>query len=154
VTPMPVRRFADVRWWLSGGRAAARPLAPSVARCVMVITAMKVALTIGGLGRTIRWVRRRVAGVPTDGAASLECATSFEYAVAIAAALYPGRAMCLERSLALFYLARRAGLPVTYHHGVQPVPFLAHAWVEYGGHIINDSPEHVHQFQRFPQVCP
>jgi hypothetical protein len=80
--------------------------------------------------------------------------TACDYAVAMAAALYPGRALCLERSLALFYFARRAGIPVTYHHGVQPLPFAAHAWVEFEGRVINDTDEHVLSYRRLPQVCP
>jgi hypothetical protein len=72
----------------------------------------------------------------------------------MAAAFYPGRALCLERSLTLFYFARLAGVPVTYHHGVQPLPFAAHAWVEYDGHVINDTDEHVITYRRLPQVCP
>jgi hypothetical protein len=80
--------------------------------------------------------------------------TASEYAVAMAAALYPGRAMCLERSLALFYFGRRAGIPLTYHHGVLPLPFSAHAWVEYEGHVVNDLQEYVLGFRPLPQVCP
>jgi hypothetical protein len=80
--------------------------------------------------------------------------TACEYAVALAAALYLGRALCLERSLTLFYFARRVGIPVTYHHGVQPMPFAAHAWVEYEGRVINDIDENVLNYRRLPQVCP
>jgi hypothetical protein len=127
---------------------------PSVARSFVAITLVKLALTAGGLGRVTRWMRRRLTQVPAAPGVSEDGVAACEYSVAMAAAFYPGRAMCMERSLALLYLARRAGIPVTYHHGVQPVPFAAHAWVEYDGRVVNDVPEHVQLYQRFPQVCP
>jgi hypothetical protein len=99
-------------------------------------------------------MRSRATAVPVSEQLSSDCVASFEYAVAMAAAFCPFRAKCLEQSLTLFYLARRAGIPVTYHHGVQPTPFEAHAWVEFQGRIINDIAEHVAFYQRFPQICP
>ena len=72
----------------------------------------------------------------------------------MAGALYPGRALCLEQSLALYYLLRRRGVPVRYCQGVQPYPFEAHAWVEYGGTPINDVIDHVTLFARFPDQLP
>jgi hypothetical protein len=65
----------------------------------------------------------------------------------MAAALYPGHAACLERSLMLYWHLRRAGVPVAFRMGVQMYPFLAHAWVEHDGVPINDVPEHVRLFR-------
>jgi hypothetical protein len=125
-----------------------------VAQCFAVITLLKARLFMFGLGSTLRWIRKQEAHTPITTLAPNAFVTACEYAVAMAAALYPGRAFCLERSLALFYFARRAGVPVTYHHGVQPLPFTAHAWVEYDGQVINDVDEHVLSYRRLPQVCP
>jgi hypothetical protein len=72
----------------------------------------------------------------------------------MAAAFYPGRAECLERSLVLYYILRRQGVRVRYCHGVQPSPLTAHAWIEYGGEVINDVPEHVKEFSRLPDQLP
>ncbi len=144
--------ISDVRWVGSDRTSAVR--LPSVACAVVTIAAFKSALLLIGLGRTLRWMRRRAQELPARASVSPDQVALCEYTVALAAALYPGRAMCLERSLALFYLARRAGIPVTYHQGVQPRPFAAHAWIEYQGAILNDVPEHVHTFRPFPQVCP
>jgi hypothetical protein len=74
-----------------------------------------------------------------------------EHAVAMAGALYPGRALCLEQSLVLYYLMRRQGVAVNYCQGVQPYPFQAHAWIEYDGEPINDVAEHVKRFARLPE---
>jgi hypothetical protein len=70
--------------------------------------------------------------------------------LAIAAAFYPRRALCLEQSLALYVLLRRSGLSATLQIGVQPMPFYAHAWVEADGRAINEPEgriEHLSTFQ-------
>jgi hypothetical protein len=48
--------------------------------------------------------------------------------------------------MVLFYVLRRAGVSAEFRIGVQPYPFLAHAWVEYLGQPINDVPEHIKRF--------
>jgi hypothetical protein len=140
--------------WIGGGSSLGRGNVPSVARCLVVIATMKARLRVFGLGPTLRWIRRHEVQTPTIALAPNTFVVACEYAVALAAALYPGRALCLERSLTLLYVARSSGVPVTYHHGVQPLPFAAHAWVEYEGHVVNDTEEHVLTYLRLPQVCP
>jgi hypothetical protein len=127
---------------------------PSVLRCGFMIFALKMALKFGGLGLTIRWIRRRVEALPEATAADPGGVTATEYAVALAGALYPGRALCLEQSLLLYYLLRLQGVAVKYCQGVQPYPFAAHAWVEYRGEPINDLVEHVKHFTRLPDQLP
>jgi hypothetical protein len=126
---------------------------PSVFRCGLMILALKLALATRGLGWTVQWIRRHVAAV-TPRSAPLGLVRDVEHAVALAAALYPGRALCLEQSLVLYYLLRRQGVVAKYCQGVQPYPFLAHAWVEYGGEPVNDFAEHVKQFGRLPEQLP
>jgi hypothetical protein len=145
--------MAHVRWMASPWRPRSGSV-PSVLQCLAVIAVVKARLRIVGLGPTLRWTRRHEAQKPMTALAPNTFVTACEYGIALAAALYPGRALCLERSLTLFYFARRAGIPVTYHHGVQPLPFAAHAWVEYEGRVINDVNEHVLTYRRLPQVCP
>jgi hypothetical protein len=77
-----------------------------------------------------------------------------EYAVAMAGALYPARAMCLEQSLTLYYLLRREGILVGYCQGAVPYPFESHAWVEYRGEPVNDVAEHVKLFAKLPALLP
>jgi len=125
---------------------------PSVLRCGLMIFAVKAALKAYGFGRTMRWVRRRIEGVPVLDEVHVEAVTATELAVALAAALYPGRARCLEQSLVLYYLLCRTGVPVEFRLGVQPHPFLAHAWVQYRGEPINDVPEHVKRFAPLPDT--
>ena len=127
---------------------------PSVLRCGLLIFLVKMSLRMRGFGGTIKWIRRRVEGIPEVASADLEPMKATEYAVAMAGALYPGRALCLEQSLVLYYLLRRHGIPVRYCQGVQRHPFLAHAWVEYGGESLNDVAEHVQLFARLPEQLP
>ena len=69
--------------------------------------------------------------------------------LALAAVFYPGRARCLEQSLALYVLLRRRAVPVRLRLGVQPYPFNAHAWVELNGAPLNERVETVRQFVPF-----
>ncbi len=128
--------------------------APSVLSAMMALAFIKVSLALAGFERTWRWMRghavRRPPCEPIDDARVREV----EYAVALAAALYPGRAACLERSLLLAWYLRRAGVAVQLRMGVQMYPFLAHAWVEHRGVVINDVPEHVRRFRPIEGVAP
>lgn len=127
-------------------RAEAGLRVPSVLRCAAMILAMKGALRIGGFARVTNWIRRRVHSLPATTAVTGEAVTATESAVATAAALYPGRALCLEQSLVLYYLLRRQGVAAKFRMGVQAHPFAAHAWVEYRGQVLNDIPEHLKAF--------
>jgi len=127
---------------------------PSVLRCILAIFALKTSLKIRGYAWTLAWIRRHVANVPVVRDVDAALITASEWAVAMAAAFYPGRAQCLERSLVLYYLLRRQGIAVRYCHGAQPYPLVSHAWIEYQGHVINDVPERVNQFSRFPDQLP
>jgi hypothetical protein len=127
---------------------------PTILRCIVLIAVVKLALRTLGFGRTIKWLRRRMAVTPEVPSSNVESVRRTEYVVAMAAAFYPGRALCLEQSLVLYYLLRRQGVPVKYCQGVQPQPFSAHAWVELLGKPINDVPEHVKLFARLPDPLP
>lgn len=127
---------------------------PSVLQCGLTILAVKAMLKTLGFGWTVEWVRRGVKGVPIRGDVVLETVKAAEYRVAMAGALYPGRAKCLEQSLALYYLLRRSGIAVRFRMGVQPFPFLAHAWLEYLGEPITDVKEHVEWFTPLAVFLP
>lgn len=138
----------------SDRQGTAPPIAiPAVLRCGLMIIALKLALATRGLGWTMQWIRRRVVSVAPRPAPT-EVVRNVERAVALAAALYPGRALCLEQSLVLYYVLRRQGVAAKYCQGVQPYPFLAHAWVEYGGEPVNDFAEHIKQFGQLPEQLP
>lgn len=120
---------------------------PSVPGAMLSIAVLKLSLAVAGFRRTWRWIQERTARVPLASDVDAISVRRVEYAVAMAAALYPGRAVCLERSLVLYWYLRRRGAAVQYRMGVQMYPFLAHAWVEHRGEPINDVPEHVRRFR-------
>jgi hypothetical protein len=62
------------------------------------------------------------------------------HAIDLAAALYFKQALCLQRSAAAACLLKKHGFPAEMVIGVQQLPFLAHAWVELDGRIVNDKP--------------
>lgn len=129
-------------------------LIPSVFYCGVLLLAVKGMLKILGYTSTIHWIGVRVRSIPLTSPASLDEVKNVEWRVAMAGALYPGRARCLEQSLVLYYILRGQGVPATYQQGVQPHPFQAHAWIEYRGEIINDVEEHVFPFARLPKQLP
>ena len=61
-------------------------------------------------------------------------------AVERAAVWYPKRALCLQRSAVTTCLLRQRGIHAHMVVGVRPMPFLAHAWVEVRGIVVNDFP--------------
>jgi len=127
---------------------------PSVPRCAWILLRIKVSLSVLGFERTIGWIARRVRDTSPNAQAATETVEHAERAVALAGAFYPGRARCLEQSMALYYLLRGQGVPLQYCHGVQCHPFRAHAWVEFNGVVVNDVAEHVAHFCRFPDQLP
>ena len=119
---------------------------PSLIEAMLLIIASKVLLGIFGFERTWHWIQRMSDCVPRLSEVDPAAISRAEYTIAMAAALYPGRAACLERSLTLYWYLRRRGVAVDFRMGVQMYPFLAHAWLELEGHAINDVPEHVKRF--------
>jgi hypothetical protein len=61
---------------------------------------------------------------------------------------YWKRVQCLQSSVVTARVLRAYGTQADVVIGFQSAPFLAHAWVEVGGRIVNDSPA----FQRKLQV--
>lgn len=127
---------------------------PSVVKCAGMILGVKAGFRVYGFAGVIRWMGRRVQSVPPVLSLELEAVKAAERAVATAGALYPGRALCLEQSLVLYYLLRRHGVAVRYRQGVIANPFQAHAWIEYNGAVINDVAEHAKQFTVLPDQLP
>lgn len=116
---------------------------PSTAAAALALAATKLGLATLGLARLTRLVEWgcRPAGAAPGNADGV--ARTAMHRVAVAAAFFPGRALCLEQSVALYWLLRRRGLAVRLRLGVNVYPFLAHAWVEHAGAPLNESAEYV-----------
>lgn len=127
---------------------------PTVLWGALMITWVKLLLAIRGYTRTLAWIRRRVEPIAVDALADPAQVRRAEYNFAMAAAFYPARAQCLERSLALYLALRCQGVAVRYCQGAQPYPFKAHSWLEYQGEVINDVAEHALAYARLPEQLP
>ena len=140
-----------------GEPTALLPPVPTLPGLLSRLALLEGALAVAGFTRTSAWIERHAAAAPSrdrDRLAVDGWVARVERAVATAAALFPGRAECLERSLLLYWLLRRRGVRCELRLGVQLYPFLAHAWVERDGVVLNDVPEHVAQFAPLQGVAP
>lgn len=113
-------------------------------RALAVLAAVSASLRLAGFARSHRWLAktsdRRAAGpAPADAPAR---GRTEAVALHLAARNLPLRALCLERSLALWWLLRRQRIPAALRIGVRRdpggEPLEAHAWVEVGGDVVGD----------------
>jgi hypothetical protein len=125
-------------------------ISPSIIVCAGTLVAVRLALKIRGFGWTIEAVRRRTSALSRAQRASLAELEEVASAVAAAAAVFPGRALCLEQSISLFFILRRRGIDVQFRVGVQPYGFVAHAWVESKGVPIFEPGEMVRNIIALP----
>jgi hypothetical protein len=102
--------------------------------CLVIVDA---ALRLLGFGRIHLWLHRLPLGRRRP---DLERARRLARAVDRAAAFYPKRAWCLERSLVTLILMRVRRWPARLVLGAKRMPFAAHAWVELDGQAVNDGP--------------
>lgn len=94
---------------------------------------------------------------PVPGRHALGLAAQLEIAEAIARAARsaerhgPATPNCLERSLALWWLLRREAIDAELHIGARKSEsrFEAHAWVELGGVVLNDTADIHSHYARF-----
>jgi hypothetical protein len=125
--------------------------APGALRCLFLIALCDIGLRGLGFARALRVARWCARAQPAPISDALVEQTL--HGIAVATAFYPGRSKCLEQALATFILLRRRGAPVNVRLGVQPYPFVAHAWVELNGQPITESPEVVARFALLPDLA-
>jgi hypothetical protein len=77
---------------------------------------------------------------PLRGGSALDSDTTRQIcsAVQTACVWYPKQALCLQRSAVTTCLLRVFGVAARMVVGVRPMPFMAHAWVEIDGAVVND----------------
>jgi hypothetical protein len=114
--------------------------------CMGAIAAIKLSLAWRGFAATLARIEARSDAAGSPPPADDAIVARLDHLLAAAAALYPGRALCLERSLVLYDRLRRAGVRADLRLGVQAAPFAAHAWIERHGAPVNDVLEHIEQF--------
>jgi hypothetical protein len=120
--------------------------ATQVLKAAALLVLARLALIVLGFHRTARLVDRisRADKPQADvGPAQVQASA---YVVSLAAAFVPARVLCLERSLVLYYKLKGTGAPVALWLGVRAFPFAAHAWVEFQGTPINETPDNLKDF--------
>ena len=115
-------------------------------RALLVLVLVDVGLRFLGFSRVFLFVDRRMRRALTE-AAAMPAQRRIVYRVLEAVRTasrhyYRRRLDCLPRSLAIFVLLRRRGVPARLHIGVKRFPFAAHAWVECFGEVLDDSTDH------------
>lgn len=122
---------------------------PGALRAFFLITMFDAVLRTRGLKSGLA-LARRLGDTTPDATWTPEQTDAVGRRVALAGAFYPRRALCLEQSLTLYVMLRKAGAPAALRIGVRPVPFAAHAWVEIDGQAVNEPQDFITQLVPFP----
>lgn len=142
----------DRRTWVDAGEANGRPWrTPSVLRCFYELCRFHMLLKVLSL-RQVLAIAFNTVRSSTHCEQPDNWSQQLARQIAMAGAMYPFRADCLERSLAFISLAGRCGAVVTLQLGVAEFPFEAHAWVESDGIPLNERAEGIARFKRFPAI--
>jgi hypothetical protein len=120
----------------SATHTASAPRGPAlVARSVWQLLRVDLELSLRGFGH----LYRSVADHPTKRVSCEErTVAAVCRAIDHACALYPRRALCLQRSAATTRLLRDYGAPAMLVVGTRKHPLRMHAWVEVEGLVVND----------------
>lgn len=122
---------------------------PAYWRCALALCVAWLTLRVVGFARTLRQARSIAERRPAMPAGAAEVRRIADR-VAVVAAFFPGRVLCLEQSLALYWLLRRRGAAVKLRVGVHPAPFAAHAWIEYEGVPVNEDDDRIRELLPLP----
>jgi hypothetical protein len=117
---------------------------PAYWRCGVVLCVVWWTLRVVGFGRTLTTVRSIAERRPMMPAGTVDV-HRIAGRVAAVAAFFPGRVLCLEQSLALYWLLRLRGVAAKLRFGVHPAPFTAHAWIEYEGVPVNEDDDRIRE---------
>ena len=126
-----------------------------ILRATILLPLTGAGLRVFGFRRWKEWIERFSSlsrGVtPIEHAAQLEIAARAARAVRSVELHGPATPNCLERSMTLWWLLRRDGVEAELHVGARKISaqLEAHAWVEFGGKVLNDSAEIDKHYSRF-----
>ncbi len=127
-----------VRRYLALGRSDRRLLA----RAFVWLAAIDIALRVAGFRRIVRRQQRAALSEDSASPEALGRAQRYAHWLEVASRRHVVRARCLHRSLVLHRWLCRDGLPHELRIGVRKEGGVlhAHAWVEIGGHAVNELP--------------
>lgn len=122
-------------WYWDAGSDRPQPSLISVVAAFFGLTFFDVILWCSSMRTLCSWVNRW----PTrKGSKSPDVRGKICSAVEEACLWYPKRSMCLQRSAVTTCILRSYGVAARMVIGIRPMPFMAHAWVEVDGAVLND----------------
>lgn len=112
-----------------------------IVQALLIFVLLDICFGVLGFPRVYRHVRRwSRATTLAESTARRRVVEGVREAVRNATRYYWRRRLdCLPRSLTVYLLLQRRGVPATLHIGVKRYPFGAHAWVECDGDVVDDS---------------
>lgn len=112
-------------------------------QALVLLPIVTASLRLAGFQKTYRWL-----DVPQTEGASSDGRTVDESVDVAARNLPLYKPTCLPRSLVLWHMLRRRGEPAELRIGVRAADghFIAHAWVERDGVVVNDAPDIAQRF--------
>lgn len=128
------------------------PRLPSVASCLIRLALVRVGLRYLGLRASVRRVGR--GREQCAHRLSSEWVNELAERVSQAILLCPFNAACLEESLTILWFIFRAGDQAELRIGVEPFPFVAHAWVVHRGAALGQPAESLGRYREFPPLQP
>jgi hypothetical protein len=146
VSPTRPRRPEDSRWARWRALSARERRETVLAAALIPLAAAR--LRVAGSHRILSGLGRPLA---SRSGVDLAAARQAARAVARAAGHAPYGGTCLSQSIALVWLLRRRGLAAHLRLGARrrEGALEAHAWVEHGGVVLNDTPTVAQRFSPF-----
>ena len=135
--PAQTASHASYPWYGQSLTVLPSPTVVAVLAAVLGLLLVDATLLIFNFKRLCVWVGAwpQRQGEYDDRLIGEVCA-----AVERACVWYPKQALCLQRSAVTACLLRSFGIRAQMKLGMRSMPFLAHAWVEVDGAVVNDFP--------------
>jgi hypothetical protein len=131
--------------------AAAQRRVPTMLllRFAMALLAVTVRHRDNKLESLLGWLRQRQCAIRRDGHSVTpeETAKQMDSFLRLRVWFYTAAQRCLFDSLVLAVFLTKQKIPCTFVIGVSTKPFLAHAWLQIGELVLNDTAEHVQMFK-------
>jgi Transglutaminase-like superfamily len=132
----------------SSGSARRRIPLTHIAQFSFALLVVALRLRRNGLAALLDWFRKCQSSIRPGNSVSQEnVAERLASFLRLRTWCYTARRRCLFDSLVLSVYLTRGMVRCTFVIGVVTKPFLAHAWVQIGESVLNDTAEHVHDFK-------
>jgi hypothetical protein len=113
----------------------------------VALLVVALCLKLNGLASLVDWLRRHQSSIQRGHSVTRDNTVarlaSFLW---LRTWCYTAQRRCLFDSLVLSVYLTRGTVPCTFVIGVATKPFVAHAWVQIAGSVLNDTVEHVQDF--------